>query len=230
MSPRRTLEETKTAISLPLRRSLSPPDMDDSIDSVENDEEEPELYRQLKALWVAANMQARKWISNSPEVMEKIPAEDRATEIVIGSGQDPITKTLGISWNSTKEEFTVTASPVSPGFQTTKRNILRKIATIFDPLGFVCPYVAVVKILLQELWMRGYGWDDEVQDQIANRGLVRALKTYAYIYHIHALVFLLSSTLPTDVQDYCAVYIYIYVYIFIYEITKINVTNYHKHT
>lgn len=142
--------------------------MDDSIDSVENDEEGVELYRRLKASWGAANMQARKWISNSPEVMEKIPAEERATEIVIDSGQDPITKT-GISWNSTKDEFTVTASPVSPGFQTTKRNILRKIATIFDPLGFVCPYVVVVKILLQELWMRGYGWDDEVQDEIANK-------------------------------------------------------------
>ena len=69
--------------------------MEDSIDSVENDEEGVELYRQLKALWGAANMQARKWISNSPEVMEKIPAEERATEIVIDSGQDPITKTLG---------------------------------------------------------------------------------------------------------------------------------------
>ena len=53
--------------------------MDDSIDSVENDEEGVELYRQLKALWGAANMQARKWISNSPEVMEKILAEERAT-------------------------------------------------------------------------------------------------------------------------------------------------------
>ena len=143
--------------------------MDDSIDSDENDEEGVELYRQLKALWGAANMQARKWISNSPEVMEKIPAEERATEIVIDSGQDRITKSLGISWNSTKDEFTVTASPVSPGLQTTKRNILRKMATLFDPLGFVCPYVFDVKILLQELWMRGYRWDDQVQDEIANK-------------------------------------------------------------
>ena len=107
--------------------------MDDSIDSVENDEEVVELYRQLKA---------RKWISNSPRVMEKIPAEERATEIVIDSGQDPIPKTLGISWNSTKDEFTVTASPISPGFQKTKRNILRKIATIFDPLGFCLLYTS----------------------------------------------------------------------------------------
>ena len=143
--------------------------MDDSIDSVENDDEGVELYRQLKALWGVANMQARKWISNSPKVIEAIPTEERATEIVINSGQDPITKTLGISWNSTEDVFTVTASPLAPEFQTTKRNVLRKVATIFDPLGFVCPYVIVAKILLQELWMRGYDWDDEVQDKIANK-------------------------------------------------------------
>ena len=79
---------------------------------------------------------------------------------MINSGQDPITKTLGISWNSTEDVFTVTASAVSPEFQTTKRNVLRKVATIFDPLGFACPYIIVAKILL---------WDDEVQDEIADK-------------------------------------------------------------
>ena len=34
--------------------------------------------------------------------------------------------------------FTVTASAVPPEFQTTKRNVLRKVATIFDLLGFAC--------------------------------------------------------------------------------------------
>ena len=40
---------------------------------------------------------------------------------------------------------------------------------IFDPLGFACPHIIVAKILLQELWMRGYDWDDEVQDEIADK-------------------------------------------------------------
>ena len=143
--------------------------MDDSIDSVGNEKDVVELYRQLKALWGIANMHARKGISNSPKVIEAIPTEERATEVVINNGQDPVIKTLGISWNSIEDLFTVTPSPVSPDFQTTKRNVLRKVATIFDPLGFVCPYVIVAKILLQELWMRGYDWDDEVQDEIANK-------------------------------------------------------------
>ena len=47
--------------------------------------------------------------------------------------------------------------------------MLRKVATIFDPLGFVSPYVIVAKILLQELSMRGYDWNDEVQNEIANQ-------------------------------------------------------------
>ena len=114
-------------------------------------------------------MHARKWISNSPKVVEAIPTEERAAEIVINSGQDPVARTPGISWHSTEDLFTVTASPILPDFQTTKRNVLCKVATIFDPLGFVCPYVIVAKIPLQELWMRGYDWDDEAQDEIANK-------------------------------------------------------------
>ena len=43
------------------------------------------------------------------------------------------------------------------------------MTTIFVPLGFVCPYVIVAEVLLQELWMGGYDWDDEVQDEIANK-------------------------------------------------------------
>ncbi len=58
----------------------------------------------------------------------------------------------------------------SPGrLQLTKRNVLRKIATVFDPLGFIGPFVVVAKILLQELWARGYEWDDEIQDELATR-------------------------------------------------------------
>ena len=144
--------------------------MDDSIDSVEDDEKGVELYHQLSALWRVANMQARKWISNSPKVIEAIPEEDRATEIVINGGQNPITKTLGVSWNSTEDVFTLVASPGSSDIQAiTKRNVLRKVASIFDPLGFVGPFIIVAKILIQELWSRGYDWDDEIQDDVADK-------------------------------------------------------------
>ena len=53
--------------------------------------------------------------------------------------------------------------------QMTKRNVLRKIATVFDPLGFICPIVVLAKILLQELWTRGHDWDEQIQDELASR-------------------------------------------------------------
>ena len=136
---RRTLEETKTANPLALRPTLSQPSW-------------------TILLTVFKTMR---------KAIEAIPTEERTKEIVMNSGQDPITRTLGISWNSTKNVFTVTSSAVSPELQTTNRNVLRKVTTNFDPLGFVCPYVIMAKILLQELWMRGYDRDDEVQDEIS---------------------------------------------------------------
>ena len=119
MFRRRTLEETKTVIPLPLRPSLSQPSW-------------TILLTVLKTM--------RKAI-------EAIPTEERTKEIVMNIGQDPITKTLGISWNSTKDVFTVTSSAVSPEFQTTKRNVLRKVATNFDPLGLYAHTL---------LWPRSY--------------------------------------------------------------------------
>ena len=42
-------------------------------------------------------MQARKWISNSTEVIAATPVAERATELQISEGQEPVVKTLGIS-------------------------------------------------------------------------------------------------------------------------------------
>ena len=156
-------------------------------------------------------------VSNSPAVLAEIPDEDRASEIVINDGQNPMTKTLGIAWNSQTDEFKISTSKGSQP-QLTKRNILRKIATIFDPLGFVSPFTVVAKILLQELWARGYGWDDEIADEIALRiaakwfDQLKQLNTVKILRCLRAIEPVVSTKLITftdaSVEAYgCAVYI-----------------------
>jgi hypothetical protein len=112
--------------------------MDDSIDSVETEAEGIELYRQLDRLWSLAGMQARKWISNSPKVISATPEEDRATQLNLIDG-DRSVKTLGLSWESKEDVLSIATAGVPQDLTLTKRNVLKTIAAIFDPLGFVSP-------------------------------------------------------------------------------------------
>ena len=50
--------------------------------------------------------------------------------------------------------------------QITKRVILSASHKIFDTLGFVCPLLLRRKLLLQTVWMRRMGWDEEVSQDI----------------------------------------------------------------
>ena len=143
--------------------------MDDSMDSVETEEDGIELCHQLKELWSLAGMQARKWVSNSPKVIAATPEEDRATKVSLQDNQDPVIKALGLSWESEEDVLSISTADVPPDLPLTKRNVLKKIAAVFDPLGFVSPFVVTAKILLQELWTRGYDWDDQILDEIGER-------------------------------------------------------------
>ena len=49
----------------------------------------------------------------------------------------------------------------------TKRYLLRRIATIFDPLGFFAPVTIVAKMLMQKIWASGAEWDESLNEQLA---------------------------------------------------------------
>ena len=48
----------------------------------------------------------------------------------------------------------------------TKRNFLRKTATLFDPIGVLAPYTVRAKLLLQETWTAGLEWEEERSDPL----------------------------------------------------------------
>ena len=79
--------------------------MDDSMDSAMDDVERVMLYEQLSECWQGADMHARKWLSNSKVVMEKVPKEDRASQIDVDSAQLASVKALGLLWSATTETF-----------------------------------------------------------------------------------------------------------------------------
>ncbi|XP_071149222.1 uncharacterized protein [Mytilus edulis] len=143
--------------------------MDDSMDSVINDEQGIELYNQLSQLWAKAGMYARKWLSNSKTVLQCIPEEDRASQVDLDEGYLPSVKTLGVIWQVDNDIFMFKVNPPAVDFKFTKRNILSKVATLFDPLGFIAPYPIRGKLLLQEMWTAGLDWDDQLDEELVEK-------------------------------------------------------------
>ena len=135
--------------------------MDDSMDSVVNEDAAIQLYKDLTMLWESAGMHPRKWISNSAEVMEQIPIDDRAAKVNLLEEHLPKVKTLGVQWFPEEDQFSFEVSPHQyDGNLITKRSVLSRIATLFDPLGFLAPYCVRGKVLLQEIWLSGLSWDE----------------------------------------------------------------------
>ena len=115
--------------------------MDDLMPSVPTVDEAKETRRQLTELGDQAGFHIRKWVSNDVDVIADIKEEDRASEIDLEKRELPTTKTLGVLWSATDDKFFFRHSLQLDGYEFTKRNVLKKTATVYDPLGFLSPYI-----------------------------------------------------------------------------------------
>ena len=46
-----------------------------------------------------------------------------------------------------------------------RRGILSIMSSLFDPLGFIAPFIMKAKLLLQELCRKRLGWDSAINEQ-----------------------------------------------------------------
>ena len=99
-----------------------------------------ETRKQLTELGTLEVFHTQKRMSNQAEALKDIPAEDRASTIDLEQNKLSTTKTLGVLWNANQDTLLFKYS-LTPEIELTNQNVLKKTATIYDPLGSLAPHV-----------------------------------------------------------------------------------------
>ena len=78
--------------------------MDDLVKSVSNIQDAQEHYRQIVSVMSKSGFALKKWASNKPEVLERIPEEDCAvSDIVSLDSEHETSSILGLEWIISKD-------------------------------------------------------------------------------------------------------------------------------
>ena len=142
--------------------------VDDCLKSVSSEDKAIRLASQLCELLARGGFKLTKWLSNSRRVIESLPVTERAPQVKdLDFDKLPVERALGVQWNISSDQFgfkiTVKDRPA------TRRGILSIVSSVYDPLGFVAPFVLNAKLILQDLCRRKFGWDDQIPDEFMQR-------------------------------------------------------------
>ena len=106
---------------------------------------------------------------------------------------------FGVWWQTDQDVFTFKESAPGNMFYT-KWNFLKKIATLFDPVGFLAPYTIRAKMLLQNMWTAGIEWNDEFTEWLVNSACA-SFDELCELRNIHVPRCLWTDVMITDTMS-----------------------------
>lgn len=151
--------------------------VDDLLDSVDTPNEAVELIEQVKFVHSKASFEMRGWKSNSQEVMFKYGEADDKMNLQIDP-EDEAEKVLGMWWRRSADDFTYSLKfnkgnegVLAGRERPTKREMLRIMMSLYDPLGLLSHFTSILKVLMQDVWRSGVGWDEVVTGETCTKWL-----------------------------------------------------------
>ncbi|XP_055842840.1 uncharacterized protein LOC129909789 [Episyrphus balteatus] len=148
--------------------------VDDYLDSVDSEEEAIQLAKEVIVIHNEAGFYIRNFMSNSAKVL--VSVKERAANYDHFEGSQQILpgseKILGLWWSPRSDSFSFAIRTHNLKYNLllenawpTKREMLRVLMSIFDPLGLIANFLIFLKILLQEVWSSGIEWDQKILPQ-----------------------------------------------------------------
>ena len=124
--------------------------VDDGLTSLETPPEAVQLVKESRLMCSKGGLHLHKFVSNNREVLESVPVEERATAVKnvdLTKEELPISSTLCIQWDVERDEFFFATQ--MKDMPHTRRGILSMVSSVYDPLGFLAPFILPGKIVLQ---------------------------------------------------------------------------------
>ncbi|XP_019211648.1 uncharacterized protein LOC109200512 [Oreochromis niloticus] len=143
--------------------------VDDGLISFHSEEEAIRLVKEAKELCRTGGLRLHKFVSNSKQVLNSLPEEDCAETVRkdLSLGEQQIERALGVKWCIDSDHFqfrvVVNEQPLS------RRGVLSTVASIYDPLGFVAPFVLLGKQILQQMCREKADWDEPLTSDLKSR-------------------------------------------------------------
>ena len=144
--------------------------MDDFLKSVNDVATASMLQQEMTSLLARGGFRLTKWNSSSREVLSRIPSHDLACPtLYLDLDNLPMERTLGMKWNTESDSLCFSVRLGQPVL--TKRGVLSRVSSVFDPLGVLSPYLFLAKSLIQTLWRKRKHWDEplEPEDLVGQR-------------------------------------------------------------
>ncbi|XP_044761992.1 uncharacterized protein LOC123319195 [Coccinella septempunctata] len=144
--------------------------VDDYLDCTDTVDEALEKIFEVKRIQNLGGFELVDWTSNSKDVMDALSTqEDFICKDLDLDSDRSIQRILGLSWDSKLDSFCFKLKSnifeVETRNGTTKRQILKIVMSIFDPLGLIANLTVRGRILIQDIWKSGIGWDDSVEHE-----------------------------------------------------------------
>ncbi|XP_055615070.1 uncharacterized protein LOC129761373 [Toxorhynchites rutilus septentrionalis] len=143
--------------------------VDDMLASTETEEEAIELAKAVKFIHAQGGFEIRNWTSNSCRVLKALNEEPTEEKNLNLSAEMATENVLGMWWNTSTDCFMFKicyrrfdAALFDGSRAPTKRELLRIIMTVFDPLGLISHFLMILKVTLQEVWRIGLKWDEQI--------------------------------------------------------------------
>ncbi|XP_041675346.1 uncharacterized protein LOC121530393 [Drosophila eugracilis] len=157
--------------------------VDDVLAGADSKTEAQVAIRELKDALESAGFPLRKWMSNSKAILADIPSDHLLRADFLDIDAESTAKTLGVRWKATTDEFFFVPPELTSGSSFTKRQVLSRIAKLFDPEGLLALFIVRVKMFMQDIWLLDLGWDDALPQDLCQRW-VDFLKNYSVLDQI----------------------------------------------